>query len=394
MSQWKLAWSYVPIDGNCSMGTLQNMTQRATLRNNLCGSQIKIKFMNLYHTEPMHLAHVTVAKKNRTSGSISDWKTVTCQDEQKITIAPGANFYSDAVECIITPEEDFVISIYFKEPTDVRTYCQTWCAQSWQSALGPDDQTESAFFSETDVYEVYPSAPRNMYKNQILTGFCNIAVYTEEDVKTLALFGDSITHMSFYSDPLMESLYQQHPGTLTILNGGISGNRIAADAPYLEPMPGQGKSMGEAGCVRLARDMYADTTPDILFLMEGVNDCTHSFAFDEKRLPTGQSLWNALKQAVDFAHSKGTTVYMTTVMPFGCYDMPWREEAEAIRQDLNRLLRAEHPADDIIDLDEIMRNPEDIHFMKDGMHMGDGVHPSQEGGKVIANALLNKWFRT
>lgn len=392
MAQWKLAWSYVPVDGNCSMGILQEMTQRATIRNNLRGNRIRIKFMNLYHTEPMHLERVTVAKKNRASGVLSDWKVVTYQGKPQITIAPDDTFYSDHLDYSITPEEDFVVSIYFKEPTDVRTYCQTWHAQSWQSAVGQGDQTENADFAELDVFDVYPSTPRNMYQNQILTGFCNIAVYTEENVKTIALFGDSITHMSFYSDPMMEVLYAKHPGTLTILNGGISGNRIATGAPYLEPMPGQGKSMGEAGCLRLAQDMYTDTTPDILFLMEGVNDCTHGLAFNEENLPTGQTLWNALKQAADFAHSKGTTVYMTTVMPFGCFDMPWRDAAEAIRQELNQLLRAGHPADDIIDLDEMMRKPEDIHFMKDGMHMGDGVHPNAEGGKEIAAAILKKWF--
>ena len=64
-----------------------------------------------------------------------------------------------------------------------------------------------------------------------------------------------------------------------------------------------------------------------------------------------------------------------------------------IREEFNTLLRQNKDlADGFIDLDEIVRKPEDKHFMKDGLHLGDGVHPNKEGGKQIASALLNKFF--
>ena len=80
-------------------------------------------------------------------------------------------------------------------------------------------------------------------------------------------------------------------------------------------------------------------------------------------------------------------------MPFGCYEETFREQAEGIRQDLNELLRKNQEiADGFLDLDKIMRKQEDIHFMKDGMHLGDGVHPNEAGGRAIAAAIVEKWF--
>ena len=53
-------------------------------------------------------------------------------------------------------------------------------------------------------------------------------------------------------------------------------------------------------------------------------------------------------------------------MPFGCYEDAFREQAEGIRQDLNELIRRNREtADGFLDLDQVMRKQEDIHFMKD-----------------------------
>ena len=42
----------------------------------------------------------------------------------------------------------------------------------------------------------------------------------------------------------------------------------------------------------------------------------------------------------------------------------------------------------MIDLDKIVRNEEQIDRMKEGLSLGDGVHPNQKGGRMIAEALL------
>ncbi len=72
--------------------------------------------------------------------------------------------------------------------------------------------------------------------------------------------------------------------------------------------------------------------------------------------------------------------------------MDWRDQAEAIRWDYNEMIRRGTDADDWIDLDVLMRDPDRPHLMQEGMHLGDGVHPNYFGGEKMAQAIFEKWF--
>ena len=71
-------------------------------------------------------------------------------------------------------------------------------------------------------------------KPQIIFGFTEIQVLTDSNVREILLFGDSLTHMSFYSDALAERLYRKYPGKVSVINGGICGNRVLRDAMEVE----------------------------------------------------------------------------------------------------------------------------------------------------------------
>lgn len=85
---------------------------------------------------------------------------------------------------------------------------------------------------------------------------------------------------------------------------GIGGNRVLYDACYVEEIPGHGKCFGEAGVKRFERDVYEDMAPDIVFLMEGVNDCTHGLAF---HVPKPSEHWIRDFLATPVEDEPGTT---------------------------------------------------------------------------------------
>jgi len=330
------------------------------------------------------MERVEVYKRNKFTGILSEGVLITKNYNEKITLLPGDEFYSDEIDLNVSFIEDLEIFTYFKEESIVKTSCITWCTDIWTSHIYEGDVKEGKDIPYT---EILPFLGKDFYPSRAAIGFYEVALYSEDKVETIAFFGDSITHMSYYSAPLTQMLYRRKPGKVAVINGGIAGNRVSKDAPYAD-VPGHGKLWGDAGVKRIEKDIFEDITPDILFVLEGVNDCSHSFAFKEDEKATGEIIWNALENVIEIAHSHGTKVIASTIMPFDCTWENWRDKAEAIRQDANAIIRKKCSADVLVDLDEYMRRPDDIHFMQEGTTYPDGVHPNAEGGRKIAKKLL------
>lgn len=394
MGHWGKIWNYIPVNWGTQVGSLENRTQKVWIRNNLNGAQVRIQFCNLYDMDVLVLDSVTIGKWDKEAGKVKEIQEVTYRGNQVIQIHPGDSFYSDSVSLYVKETDDLVVSIYFRKKHEFYGLCQTWSARSFRSSFHEGDQVKSETLWGMSTVEAFPFFGYDENVSNGAAGMCGIQILTEDEVTTMVCFGDSITHMSYYFDPLMETLYQKYPGKITLLNCGIGGNRILYDACYVEEIPGHGKCFGDAGVERFEGDVYGDVMPDIIFFLEGVNDCTHGLAFGiPEEVPDGEMLWAGIKKIIEKAHELNSRIYISTVMPFGCYEDEFREQAEKIRQDLNELIRKnQEMADGFLDLDRIMRKPEDIHFMKDGMHLGDGVHPNEAGGREMAAAIVGKWF--
>ena len=49
------------------------------------------------------------------------------------------------------------------------------------------------------------------------------------------------------------------------------------------------------------------TTPDVIFVMEGVNDCSHGFAFHiPEEVPTGSQIFEGIRRIVETGREKGS----------------------------------------------------------------------------------------
>lgn len=392
MSKWIPAWHYVSLDYNQEVAVFEDITQRSLFTNNLRGDKIRIRFSNLYNDQPMVMEHVAVATCNRNTGRQSARVAVTCNGSERIEVAPNSLPYSDEIDLPVTPEDDLLVWQYFGQKTSVRSVCTTSTWKSWQSSQMTGNFYETDALGFTFKAQLAPVLAADPTPSQFAVGLSDISVLTGDEVQLIGMFGDSITQMSYFTDSLIEELYRRYPGKYAVVNAGIAGNRIRKTFPNAKDFPGGGHQFGIAGRDRFLQDLYDGMTPDIVFIMEGVNDCSHSLVFGEPDVPTAQEIFDTLAQVVEMARARGSKVIISTISPFGAFGDAWRDQAEALRCGYNDLIRSSTIADQVVDLDAVMRDPDDPHRMQANMHLGDGVHPNWTGGAKMARTVMDTCF--
>lgn len=385
---WYTSWSYLPINYNTTIGTIENITQRTFFRNNLSGTRVRLKFSNRYGKEPLILEKVMLGQK--AGEKITEPISITRQGSEKIVIAPGEEFFSDEMEWRIEAGTEMVLSIYIKERTNVQSACSTWQAKSWHTVYGENgDLTGQENFAGKESREIYPYVEADENKANIIVGVSAICLFSEEDVKTITLFGDSITHMSYFADAFSAMIYRKYPGKVTVLNRGIGGNRILHDATYVADMPGEGACFGKAASTRFEQDVYETEQPEYVLMLEGVNDMMHPEFFGiPQETVTAQQLVEGVKGIIETAHRHGSKIYLGTVMPFGNDEMPGCPLGEQVREEFNTWIRSQQLTDGVFDFDMALQDAKRPKYLREGLHIGDGLHPNEAGGEVMAKTVL------
>jgi lysophospholipase L1-like esterase len=384
-----MAWSYLPVNHNTCIAKISNTTLRGYFTNNLSGDKIRIRFSNLYSAERLILDKVTIAKRARGSKLIEGFQTVGYKGDDVISIGPGEQFLSDELKFSIDSSEDIIISIYIKNPSSIYSVCSTWSAGSWYTRYGLNgDYTMESEFAESDNYDMYPPLQYDEHRANHIYGINGIEVLTDENVKTFALFGDSITHMSYYSDALMQMATDKYPGRMTIINRGLGGNRLLHDYTRIPGIPGGGTIFGKPGVYRFYDDVYQLNKPDYVVVLIGINDFTHPYFFkkDDEKV-TLEEYKEGICKLIHTAQSQGSKILIGTVIPFKKDKLEWFDEVEELRQEVNRWIREQIESDGVIDFDLAIRDRLDHEKIDDSCHLGDGIHPNTEGGIRMANVV-------
>lgn len=386
--EWKTAWSYCSINYDTTIGSVSDLTQRTYFKNNISGNKIKLKFSNVYSKEDLTLDKVVVGFRRNNDKEIHNLIDVTYQGKEKIIIKSGEEFYSDDIYLNILAGDEFVISMYVKDKTNIQSACSTWAARSWYTEyIKGGDFTKTQNISGEKSEDIFPFVKADVNKSNIVFGISEIKVFTDKNIKTVVLFGDSITHMSYYYDALIERIYSKYPNEITFINRGIGGNRVLNDATYIDSIDGKGKFFGEAGIKRFTNDVLKEK-PDAVFILEGINDIMHPYQFDHmNEVVTAEDLINAMKTLIDKLHSINSRVYLGTIMPFFNEEFTWMTEGEETRLEYNSWVRNQKISDGIIDFDKTIRDEHDEHYMNSKTHIGDGLHPNVEGGKIMADLI-------
>lgn len=387
--KWTSAFSYLPINYGFPLANVEDQTQRVIFDNNLNGEKIRLRFSNRYSARPLTLTRVSVGEVR--DGRVQDAAMVYRNGNSAIELEPGEECWSDELEYALTAGGKVAVSIYIKERQEIGSVCN-FSAQGGPSVShsGSGDYVSGEAFTVSEVEAACEAAKKETDLGMSFYGFTGLQVLTDESVKTVAAFGDSITHMSYMTNALYQRLYAAYPGQVTLLNRGIGGNRVLYDATCLDIISGNGTCFGIAGIKRFEEDVFGEEQADVVLVLEGINDIMHpiQFAHPDERV-TADELAAGYQQYIEIAHKHHARIFGATITPCGNEDYPkaWFSAFEEVRVKTNERIREGIGYDGYIDYDAAVRDESRPGYMKKEYHLGDGLHPNDAGGKAMAEKV-------
>jgi acetyl esterase/lipase/lysophospholipase L1-like esterase len=348
---------------------LDDQTVRMIVRVGVGGRELRVRLSNALGFAPVAIgaAHVAIHARDSSIARGSD-RVLTFAGRTKFVIPPGAVVVSDPVELPVAPSTRLAVSLYVPEATTQLTVHElglhtTYVARGDATGLEslPDAARNRSYFwlSGVDVL-----APPNDY--------------------AVVALGDSITD-GFGTTPdkdqdwpalLAERLSSGRGPAAAVLNVGISGNRVLHDGT------------GTNALARFDRDVLGRSGARWVILLEGINDISFPAipgAPASERI-TADDLIFGYREIIARAHLHGLKVLGATILPWeGVWT--YSEQAEAIRQAVNRWIRSGGGFDGVVDFDAVTRDPSHPTRLRPEFDSGDHVHPNDAGNRAMADAI-------
>ena len=375
---WLGAWSasqQPPYEEGVSAEGFENQTVRNIVHTSAGGNEIRVRLSNAFGEEEVIFGNARVATQR--DGAATEPGTdreLTFDGAPSVAVPAGEEVYSDPVYLDVAGGENLAVSLYLPEATGPTTWHELGQQSTYFS--NPGDHTaesEATAFSGAETSFFFVSA---------------VEVRAPEGANAIVAFGDSITDgfnstldaNGRYPDYLADRMLGLPSGERTsVLNAGISGNRILNDAPCC----------GVRATDRLERDVLSQAGVSDVILLEGINDIGYS-EIEEEDPTRGQTpdvsaeeIITGMQQIIDRSHAEGLQIHGGTLLPFEGADY-YSEEGEAKRQEVNDFIRNSGEFDSVVDFDRATRDPENPRALLPEYDSGDNLHPNDAGYRAMA----------
>jgi lysophospholipase L1-like esterase len=286
-----------------------------------------------------------------------------------ISIPPGTEAVSDPVPLRVGALQSLMVSVYVPRLTGPATIHSLAIQDNFVSS--PGDFTTSAD----------PAAFGTTIGCWMFVDGVDVAATPRLPASVVA-FGDSITD-GFRStlnanrrwpNDLARRLTALHGRTLSVVDQGISGNRVLADGA------------GVSAQARLDRDVLTQRGARVVIFLEGINDI--GFADLGLGPPiTAADLIAGYRQIIQRCHDAGLAIIGGTLTPFKGVPNYWNATGEGIREEVNHWILTSGAFDAVVDFAAVTADPHDPQVFNPAFDSGDHLHPNDAGYQAMADAI-------
>ncbi|WP_175857642.1 SGNH/GDSL hydrolase family protein [Burkholderia anthina] len=350
-------------------------TVRQIVYPTVSGRAARIRVSNAYGRAPLVIEDAGLARAGD-GAALAERSVAPVRfgGKASVTLAPGQELESDPVAIDVTAGRPYAISLRMGTNQRMTVWHRVSNQFNYVSTPGDhvDDPGAGAFRTRFTQY----------------AWVTELAVEAGSARASVAAIGDSIT------DGLRSSLNRNHrwPDALTrrlsasgadslgVVNLGISGNRLLSDSACY----------GTSLASRFERDALSRSGVKAVIVLIGINDINFAAMLPRAGLDcdnphtqvTAASLIDGYRRLIEAAHRQGVKVFGATLTPAG---LP--AGREAIRLEVNRWVRSGGGFDGVVDFDAILRDPARPSVLQRRYDSGDGIHPSDAGYAVMAEAV-------
>nr|WP_245246739.1 GDSL-type esterase/lipase family protein [Streptomyces lonarensis] len=369
---WLSAWTAAPTGAHPDHPDgMPGQAVRNVLRPTGGGTAVRVTLSNRYGATPLRLSHVTVAlaAAGGPAAVPETMRRLSFDGAGEVSIPAGGETVSDAARLEVPVGSDLLVTVYAPGPGGAVTHHR----QARQTSYVADgDHTAEA---SGDAFS------RKITDWRYVTG---VQLLSQNAEGAVAVLGDSLTDgvtstagaNRRWTDRLAERMRESEDGPrYTVLNLGISGNRLLSDAAPDRPFN------ADAGVRRLHTDVLPRSELRAVVVQLGINDII--------RDPDGgdaEALLAGLRQVAADSREAGLVVAGATLAPFAGHG-GWRADREEVRERVNAAIRAGGVFDTVIDLDEALRDPAQPDRLLPAYNSGDHLHPSDAGYAAMAAAV-------
>jgi len=366
----------------------QNQTIRQIVHLSVGGERIRLKFSNLFGTQPLVIGEAHVA---RFAGGASieprSDRLLRFGGNTRVSVPVGAEVMSDAVDFIVPPLSDLAVTVYVPNNTGQPSF--------------HDDGLETAYISGPGNFAGAQTLPA-IQTSTSRYWLAGIEVMTLGRVGAVVAFGGAITDGNGstvdtnhrWPDLLSARLNSREDDArgddrfrssrVSVINGGLACNRLIRDF------------CGPNALSRFDRDALDQKGVTHVIVDLGLLDIVlPTFLQLSGQDASPEEIIGALEQLIERAHAAHLKVYSSTLTPVGNAIVPgfFTPENEAKRQAVNQWIRTSHAFDAVIDFDKILRDPDHPQNLASIYDNGSGIEVNDAGHQAIADSINLEMLR-